>query len=215
MKSTSGVSSCPNTPLHQKSCGPFKPLKMKPGLWSVRTVLRAVKCPLLALKLQAQHLGVEICRHLDLDMQQEVVPWMAIALEVGPAEDPDTGPGHGTVVRGTRTDPGHSMVVRGTQTGPGHGTVNRGTRTGMTGHTVLMPTDVMKDPGTVILPAPPMTGQGMVLQIARIGGKNTKDCVHKVLDRLFSNALMVRFNMKGKGKRGKKPLENTKVYRAI
>ncbi|MED6265796.1 hypothetical protein CHARACLAT_029054 [Characodon lateralis] len=52
-----------------------------------------------------------------------------------------------------------------------------------------------------------------VLQIARIGGKNTKDCVHKVLDRLFTNALMAKFNMKGK--QGKRSLERTKVYGAI
>ncbi|MEQ2176575.1 hypothetical protein GOODEAATRI_029351 [Goodea atripinnis] len=54
-----------------------------------------------------------------------------------------------------------------------------------------------------------------VLQIARIGGKNTKDCVHKVLDRLFTNALMAKFNIKGKGKQGKRSLEKTKVYGAI
>ncbi|KAG9267456.1 hypothetical protein AMEX_G18296 [Astyanax mexicanus] len=55
----------------------------------------------------------------------------------------------------------------------------------------------------------------LVLRIARIGGKNIKDCVHKVLDSLFTNALMANFNMKGKGKKSKKPLERTKVYRAI
>ncbi|KAF4115082.1 hypothetical protein G5714_002571 [Onychostoma macrolepis] len=50
---------------------------------------------------------------------------------------------------------------------------------------------------------------------ARIGGRNTKDCVHKVLDRLFTNSLMAKFNLKGKGKRGKRPLEGSKVYIAI
>nr|XP_033488342.1 uncharacterized protein LOC117260501 [Epinephelus lanceolatus] len=55
----------------------------------------------------------------------------------------------------------------------------------------------------------------LVLQISRIGGRNTKDCVHKVLDRVFTNSLMAKFNLKGKGKRGKRPLEGTKVYRAI
>ncbi|RXN35708.1 serine arginine-rich splicing factor 4-like isoform X14 [Labeo rohita] len=55
----------------------------------------------------------------------------------------------------------------------------------------------------------------LVLQISRIGGRNTKDCAHKVLDRLFTNSLMAKFNLKGKGKRGKRPLEGTKVYRAI
>ncbi|KAA0701740.1 hypothetical protein E1301_Tti023104 [Triplophysa tibetana] len=55
----------------------------------------------------------------------------------------------------------------------------------------------------------------MVLQIARVGGKNTKDCVHKVLDRLFTNSMMAQFNIKGKGKNGKKSLEKTNIYRAI
>ncbi|RXN20962.1 serine arginine-rich splicing factor 4-like isoform X1 [Labeo rohita] len=32
---------------------------------------------------------------------------------------------------------------------------------------------------------------------------------------LFTNSLMAKFNLKGKGKRGKRPLEGTKVYRAI
>ncbi|KAG5263269.1 hypothetical protein AALO_G00262970 [Alosa alosa] len=54
-----------------------------------------------------------------------------------------------------------------------------------------------------------------VLQISRIGGRNTKDCAHKVLDRLFINSLMAKFNLKGKGKKEKRPLEGTKVYRAI
>ncbi|KAL7395789.1 hypothetical protein ABVT39_023383 [Epinephelus coioides] len=54
-----------------------------------------------------------------------------------------------------------------------------------------------------------------VLQISRIGGRNTKNYVHKVLDRVFTNSLMAKFNLKGKGKRGKRPLEGTKVYRAI
>ncbi|KAK9976546.1 hypothetical protein ABG768_021751 [Culter alburnus] len=55
----------------------------------------------------------------------------------------------------------------------------------------------------------------LVLQLARIGGKDVKDCVHKVLDRLFSNFLMTQFNMKGKGKKDKMALETTCTYRAI
>ncbi|XP_077394040.1 uncharacterized protein LOC144031129 isoform X2 [Festucalex cinctus] len=55
----------------------------------------------------------------------------------------------------------------------------------------------------------------LVLQLARIGGKDTKDCVNKILDKLFTNGLMAKFNMKGKGKKGKKPLEKTHVYKAI
>ena len=35
------------------------------------------------------------------------------------------------------------------------------------------------------------------------------------LFRLFTNSLMSKFNMKGKGKKGKKALESTKIYAAI
>ncbi|KAL2095483.1 hypothetical protein ACEWY4_010202 [Coilia grayii] len=55
----------------------------------------------------------------------------------------------------------------------------------------------------------------LVVQLSRIGGKDTKDCVHKVLDKLFTNGLMAKFNMKGKGKMEKRPLEKTLVYKAI
>ncbi|KAL2093110.1 hypothetical protein ACEWY4_010422 [Coilia grayii] len=55
----------------------------------------------------------------------------------------------------------------------------------------------------------------LVLQLSRIGGKDTKDCVHKVLDKLFNNGLMAKFNMKGKGKMEKRALEKTLVYKAI
>ncbi|KAF4118169.1 hypothetical protein G5714_000220 [Onychostoma macrolepis] len=55
----------------------------------------------------------------------------------------------------------------------------------------------------------------LVLQLARIGGKDVRDCVHKILDRLFTNRLMAKFNMKGKGKQQKLPLETTKTYEAI
>ncbi|MEQ2277818.1 hypothetical protein XENORESO_008193 [Xenotaenia resolanae] len=83
--------------------------------------------------------------------------------------------------------------------------------------TTMMPTC----PGTSMTPSDQAMEGGhsnclrVVLQIARIGGKNTKDCVHKVLDRLFTNALMAKFNKKGKGKQGKRSLEKTKVYGAI
>ncbi|XP_063061789.1 uncharacterized protein si:dkey-242h9.3 isoform X2 [Engraulis encrasicolus] len=59
------------------------------------------------------------------------------------------------------------------------------------------------------------TFDALVKKIAKIGGKTTKDCVHKVLDGLFTNTLMSHFNMKGRGKKGKKPLETTRIYRAI
>ncbi|KAM9343951.1 uncharacterized protein KZ484_016350 [Pholidichthys leucotaenia] len=47
----------------------------------------------------------------------------------------------------------------------------------------------------------------------RLEGKTLKT-VHKVLDRLFSDALMSHFNMKGKGKKTKMSLQNTKIYQA-
>ncbi|XP_049335990.1 uncharacterized protein LOC103026496 isoform X1 [Astyanax mexicanus] len=59
------------------------------------------------------------------------------------------------------------------------------------------------------------TFESLVLQLARIGGKNVRDCVHKILDRLFTNQLMAKFNMKGKGKKHKLPLETTNIYEAI
>nr|XP_023663558.1 uncharacterized protein LOC111841793 [Paramormyrops kingsleyae] len=55
----------------------------------------------------------------------------------------------------------------------------------------------------------------LVQQLSRVGGKDLKDCVHKVLDRLFSNSLMACFNMKGKGKKDKISLEKTTIYQAI
>ncbi|XP_052439604.1 uncharacterized protein LOC127978758 [Carassius gibelio] len=57
--------------------------------------------------------------------------------------------------------------------------------------------------------------ESLVLQLARIGGKDVRDCVHRILDRLFTNRLMAKFNMKGKGKKQKLPLEMTKTYEAI
>ncbi|XP_056601259.1 serine/threonine-protein kinase fray2-like isoform X3 [Triplophysa dalaica] len=57
--------------------------------------------------------------------------------------------------------------------------------------------------------------ESLVLQLARIGGKDVRDCVHKILDRLFTNRLMAKFNMKGKGKKQKLPLETTTTFEAI
>ncbi|KAJ7992789.1 hypothetical protein DPEC_G00282340 [Dallia pectoralis] len=57
--------------------------------------------------------------------------------------------------------------------------------------------------------------ESLVLQLSRIGGKDVRDCVHKILDRLFTNRLMAKFNMKGKGKKQKLPLEATKTFEAI
>ncbi|KAI7806095.1 uncharacterized protein LOC130559005 isoform X2 [Triplophysa rosa] len=57
--------------------------------------------------------------------------------------------------------------------------------------------------------------ESLVLKLARIGGKDVRDCVHKIFDRLFTNRLMAKFNMKGKGKRQKQPLETTKTFEAF
>ncbi|KAJ8007733.1 hypothetical protein DPEC_G00097270 [Dallia pectoralis] len=57
--------------------------------------------------------------------------------------------------------------------------------------------------------------ESLVLQLSRIGGKDVRDCGHKILDRLFTNRLMAKFNMKGKGKKQKLPLEATKTFEAI
>ncbi|XP_067285868.1 uncharacterized protein [Pseudorasbora parva] len=55
----------------------------------------------------------------------------------------------------------------------------------------------------------------LVCQLARVGGKDVKDCTHKVMDRLFTNQLMTLFNMKGKGKKDKIPFEDKKLFSAI
>ncbi|XP_031155855.1 uncharacterized protein LOC116049943 isoform X6 [Sander lucioperca] len=55
----------------------------------------------------------------------------------------------------------------------------------------------------------------LVCQLARVGGKDVKDCTHKVMDRLFTNNLMTLFNLKGKGKKDKIGLEDKKLFSAI
>ncbi|XP_048013565.1 uncharacterized protein LOC125254630 isoform X10 [Megalobrama amblycephala] len=55
----------------------------------------------------------------------------------------------------------------------------------------------------------------LVCQLARVGGRDVKDCTHKVMDRLFTNQLMTKFNMKGKGKKGKLRFEDKTVFSAI
>ncbi|KAM9323109.1 uncharacterized protein KZ484_021213 [Pholidichthys leucotaenia] len=59
----------------------------------------------------------------------------------------------------------------------------------------------------------PMSTAKQVQHLARVGGKDLKDTVHKVFDRLFSNVLMSHFNMKRK--KVKMSLQNTKIYQAI
>ncbi|XP_077065753.1 uncharacterized protein LOC143718616 [Siphateles boraxobius] len=55
----------------------------------------------------------------------------------------------------------------------------------------------------------------LVCQLARVRGKDVKDCTHKVMDRLFTNQLMTFFNMKGKGKKDKIGIEDKKLFSAI
>ncbi|XP_048044845.1 serine/arginine repetitive matrix protein 2-like isoform X4 [Megalobrama amblycephala] len=51
-----------------------------------------------------------------------------------------------------------------------------------------------------------------VSQLSKVGGRNNKDCVHKVMDRLFTNSLMATFNMKGRGRSEKKAFQDTVLY---
>ncbi|XP_049454812.1 uncharacterized protein LOC125902480 isoform X26 [Epinephelus fuscoguttatus] len=55
----------------------------------------------------------------------------------------------------------------------------------------------------------------LVCQLSRVGGKDLKDCTHKVLDRLFTNEVMALLNMKGKGKKDKMGIEDTNLFSAI
>ncbi|KAK9976609.1 hypothetical protein ABG768_021814, partial [Culter alburnus] len=51
-----------------------------------------------------------------------------------------------------------------------------------------------------------------VSQLSKVGGRNNKDCVHKVMGRLFTNSLMATFNMKGRGRSEKKAFQDTVLY---
>ncbi|KAJ8001024.1 hypothetical protein DPEC_G00186510 [Dallia pectoralis] len=54
-----------------------------------------------------------------------------------------------------------------------------------------------------------------VSQLSKVGGRNNKDCVHKVMDRLFTNSLMAAFNMKGLGRSEKKAFQDTVHYSVV
>ncbi|XP_048016569.1 zinc finger CCCH domain-containing protein 18-like isoform X2 [Megalobrama amblycephala] len=54
-----------------------------------------------------------------------------------------------------------------------------------------------------------------VSQLSKVGGRNNKDCVHKVMDRLFTNSLMATFNMKGRGRSEKKAFQDTVLYSVV
>ncbi|XP_039530319.1 serine/arginine repetitive matrix protein 2-like isoform X2 [Pimephales promelas] len=54
-----------------------------------------------------------------------------------------------------------------------------------------------------------------VSQLSKVGGRNNKDCVHKVMDRLFTNSLMASFNMKGRGSSEKKAFQETTFYSVV
>ncbi|XP_051980214.1 uncharacterized protein LOC127641323 [Xyrauchen texanus] len=54
-----------------------------------------------------------------------------------------------------------------------------------------------------------------VSQLSKVGGRNDKDCVHKVMDRLFTNSLMASFNMKGRGSSEKKAFQDTTFYSVV
>ncbi|XP_051772419.1 uncharacterized protein LOC127524688 isoform X2 [Ctenopharyngodon idella] len=61
----------------------------------------------------------------------------------------------------------------------------------------------------------PRKFETLVCQLARVGGRDVKDCTHKVMDRLFTNQLMTRFNMKGKSKKDKIRFEDKTLFSAI
>ncbi|XP_058605511.1 uncharacterized protein LOC131523268 [Onychostoma macrolepis] len=54
-----------------------------------------------------------------------------------------------------------------------------------------------------------------VQQLSRIGGSTIRDCVNKVMNRVMSNALMAKFNMRGGGQLEKKPFKATPLYNLI
>ncbi|KAK7149229.1 hypothetical protein R3I94_008753 [Phoxinus phoxinus] len=54
-----------------------------------------------------------------------------------------------------------------------------------------------------------------VQQLSRIGGSSIRDCVNKVMNRMMSNALMAKFNMRGGGQLEKKPFKATPLYHVI
>ncbi|KAJ7995083.1 hypothetical protein DPEC_G00256240 [Dallia pectoralis] len=56
---------------------------------------------------------------------------------------------------------------------------------------------------------------GVHLKLLEVGGRESKIDIPIAVGWLFSNSLMARFNMKGKGTKGKTALEKTKVYIAI
>ncbi|XP_056615789.1 uncharacterized protein LOC130430660 [Triplophysa dalaica] len=66
----------------------------------------------------------------------------------------------------------------------------------------------------VVLPAPEET-LSEVSQLSKVGGRNNKDCVHKVMDMLFTNSLMAAFNMKGRGPSEKKAFQDTVLYSVV
>ncbi|XP_041845213.1 uncharacterized protein LOC121642504 [Melanotaenia boesemani] len=53
----------------------------------------------------------------------------------------------------------------------------------------------------------------LISQLSRVGGKNTRDCTTKILDRMMTNSLMSQFNMKGHG--SKRAFQPTALYTII
>lgn len=54
-----------------------------------------------------------------------------------------------------------------------------------------------------------------VQQLSRVGGMSVRDCVNKVMNRIMSNALMAKFNMRGGGQLEKKAFKATPLYNII
>ncbi|XP_076600095.1 uncharacterized protein LOC143328691 [Chaetodon auriga] len=55
--------------------------------------------------------------------------------------------------------------------------------------------------------------QVLITQLSRVGGKNTRDCTTKIMDRLMTNNLMAMLNMKGHGT--KRAFKGTKLYQVV
>ncbi|XP_076592773.1 uncharacterized protein LOC143324299 [Chaetodon auriga] len=55
--------------------------------------------------------------------------------------------------------------------------------------------------------------QVLITQLSRVGGKNTRDCTTKIMDRLMTNNLMATLNMKGHGT--KRAFKGTKLYQVV
>ncbi|XP_073323513.1 uncharacterized protein [Pagrus major] len=57
--------------------------------------------------------------------------------------------------------------------------------------------------------------KSMIAKLSHIGGKDIKTCTNKIMDRLFMNTIMTRFNMLGGGKQKKRAFTQTAFYSVV